>query len=658
MKYRPDIDGLRAIAILLVIIYHIWPHCLGGGFIGVDVFFVISGYLITSIINPELLKNNFRFNEFYKRRIKRILPVYFTMVFLSSIIAFLLFVPSNYNTFLKSAVSSSFFVSNWYFYQLSSYFSLGTNEYPLLHTWSLAVEEQYYIFWPLILFFFRNIRHNNLKILTFCICLCSLLFSIYCAKYNSDLGYYSIFSRAFELMVGSFLAIHLEEIKSPPHNDKFNTTLANIYSMIGIIVIILSSFMISNKLPFPSYYGLFPTIATAMIIYAGFLTKQSLINKFLSSRPLVFVGLVSYSAYIWHWPILAFWHYYNPDKILDAITGLDILLLITIFTLLSYYLIERPMKRNQYGFKKSFFIFYLIPTTIITLSISLAFFKPRIHEKLRQEMSFADNKYCFGRITGNCVVGDLNASENKVILFGDSHAGMLAPFWNQIAQEYKFKFKSLSSGSCYPLIDPYYNLPKDIFTRDQGGCIDQIKYITKNFNEYKVFIITASWYKYFQKTDNNNFVFESQLESTINYLVNHDKKVVLIGDIPLFNNAIISTTLRQEMMPIFANNNNNKLINKNENKSFYISNKKLKYIANKFTNDVYFLDLNEIIELNKSFPFINDFLIYKDDDHLNQAGAIILADEYLRSPNSLILKKYFADWGIIKESGTALGQPH
>ena len=224
--YRPDIDGLRTIAVGMVILFHIWPSMLTGGFVGVDIFFVISGFLITSIINKELTTGEFGFRAFYTRRIKRILPVFYAMIFVSSIAAYLILLPNDYSNYAKTTVSASVFFSNLHFLRVSNYFALGSGEIPLLHTWSLSVEEQYYLFWPLVLMCLTRQSVKRLWVRPLAISILFILsfaFSIYCIKHDVSLGYYSIFSRTFELMVGSILAL----ITTTANNSQQQPTTAN-----------------------------------------------------------------------------------------------------------------------------------------------------------------------------------------------------------------------------------------------------------------------------------------------------------------------------------------------------------------------------------------------------------------------------------------------
>lgn len=245
--YRPYIDGLRTIAIVMVILFHIWSKSLNGGFIGVDIFFVISGFLITSIINKELQTSQFSFAHFYARRIRRILPVFFVVVYISSVAAYLMLLPEDYIKFVNSTINAALYYSNMYFLNQDNYFTLGAQEFPLLHTWSLSVEEQYYIFWPLVLFGLSKITHKSKwfapAVIT-SLFIISYGFSIYCAFNNVSLGYYAIFSRAFELMVGSILALLIASDNSfirRAFSHKLRFWLSFFSSVTGLAMVIVAA---------------------------------------------------------------------------------------------------------------------------------------------------------------------------------------------------------------------------------------------------------------------------------------------------------------------------------------------------------------------------------------------------------------------------------
>ena len=652
--YRPDIDGLRAIAVNLVVIYHLWPKIISGGFIGVDIFFVISGFLITSIIDKEITSKQFSFQVFYARRIKRILPVFYLVLFFTVLLATCMLLPDDYIGFANSALNASLYYSNMYFLNNNNYFSLGSNELPLLHTWSLAVEEQYYLFWPLVLFLLAKKKPNNIKfkwIVTIGLFITSYVFSIYSSMHNTSLGYYSIFSRAFELMVGAILALIIKNERTILSNCKHKLIKSSIIGITGLILILYTAITINLKTSFPGWIAIIPTSGTALVIYAGHMANKSIITRILSTKILIGIGILSYSIYLWHWPLIAFWHYYNPGLQLSLNMGLKIFVLTYLLAIISYFTLELPLKKKQFTFKSAVLKFQIIPLIIMaTLSIVITQtggLPNRINSKLKLETTFIDAKYCHGRSVGKCILGDLSDNNQpKAILFGDSHAGQFSPFWEEIAKHYHFKIKFISTGGCYPLLDTFNTQPSDS-TNTLGlpnpgspafgtmACSAQIKNVSTNFDKYKLFIIIARWDGYY-----NNKIFSAEFENTLKFLLTHNKKVIIMGDSPVYLNNSIPTILRQSMVPIFANK-----IPALTPANNLIYSQKINKISKKYRN-VYYFDTEKLLILNyHNFPYDNDsFLLLKDNDHLNQYASKKMAKDYLSSPESQQLNSLFKSW--------------
>ena len=364
--YRPEIDGLRAIAVVAVIIYHaqvkvFGSQLFGGGFIGVDIFFVISGYLITSIILNELLtKGSFSFKYFYERRIRRILPVLLFVMLVSLPFAWIYLFPSSLIDFSKSILSSIGFGSNFYFhYSGQEYGSLDGLFKPFLHTWSLSVEEQYYILFPIILLFiFKHIRKYLIHILIVGF-ISSLLLADWTSKNYSSTAFYFLHTRMWELLAGSLLAYLESKIG---RSSKFKT-LNLVLPFVGLILIGYSFLYFYDGMSHPSFYTLSPIVGVCLIIW--FSSENELITKILSTKLFVSVGLISYSLYLWHYPIFSF------VKINGMVSGniigkFSLIPIIFILSVSSYYLIERPFRNKKYSFKKvSIFLIFILSTLLV-----------------------------------------------------------------------------------------------------------------------------------------------------------------------------------------------------------------------------------------------------------------------------------------------------
>lgn len=306
LKYRPDIDGLRAIAVLSVVLFHIKPKWIPSGFLGVDIFFVLSGFLITSIIYKEMLSGTFSFTDFYNRRIKRILPVFFVVLIAGLLVSNYLFLPKDSQEVIKSALFSLIFLANLFFAKgKAGYFDTTSDEKPFLHLWSLSIEEQFYFVFPLFLLFILKVpflQKNILRILGL-----GILISLFSAYIDlNKIGiywdtYYFSHIRIGELLIGSFLAIYCRENK-PKEKRKINTYIA-LFSLIMLILCLFLDKVFVSPL-FPGVLALVPCLATAWLIYINQVDNK--ISSILSLKPLVWVGKISYSLYLWHCVVLSY----------------------------------------------------------------------------------------------------------------------------------------------------------------------------------------------------------------------------------------------------------------------------------------------------------------------------------------------------------------
>ncbi len=300
MKYRREIDGLRALAVVPVILFHAGFHVFGGGFIGVDVFFVISGYLITSIVISELQEGKFSLATFYERRARRILPALFLMMIVCIPFAWFWLLPGDMIGFAKSLAAVPIFSSNILFWQEAGYFDSSTELKPLLHTWSLAVEEQYYVLFPLFLMLVWSVGKSRLMVTLAVVATASLALAHWGSLQKPIATFYLLPTRGWELLMGSFVAFHLSGRSDLDHGRLSRETGA----AAGLAMLLYSVVAFDRNTPFPSLYALIPTIGTSLLIL--FATPSTTVGKVLGSRPLVGVGLISYSAYLWHQPIFAF----------------------------------------------------------------------------------------------------------------------------------------------------------------------------------------------------------------------------------------------------------------------------------------------------------------------------------------------------------------
>lgn len=303
LDYRPEIDGLRAVSVLSVIFYHAEFELFGGGFVGVDVFFVISGYLITSIIFVELKEGKFSLINFYERRIRRIFPALFIVMLTCMLFAWLWFLPNDFKAYAQSQVAVSMFASNILFWLQSGYFDTAGELKPLLHTWSLAVEEQFYLIYPVFLVvLFRYLRRWILTSIFF-VAFLSFVFAQWASYKRPALAFYFLPARIWELLVGAIMAIILIYRREWLSRLPLRGTCASL----GFLLIAYSVFVFDSSTPFPGFFALLPTVGAALIIVFG--ERDTWIGRLLGFKALVGIGLLSYSAYLWHHPIFAFARY-------------------------------------------------------------------------------------------------------------------------------------------------------------------------------------------------------------------------------------------------------------------------------------------------------------------------------------------------------------
>ena len=426
IKYRPEIDGLRAIAVISVIIYHLNENWLSGGFLGVDIFFVISGFLITGIIITEIQQNSFSFKQFYTRRIKRIYPAFITVMALVSFIASVIFIYNDFNKLRKTIELAIAFLSNFYLGLTQGYFDLSANENPVLHIWSLAVEEQYYLIFPLILILaykkFREIK--VLFIITLILFFILLATSFIPANFYKEVLhqpniYYLSNLRFPELLVGSLLAIYHNLSASKQASKQ----ASNVIAILSTLLLFSCLFLMHNNIAYiPGITLILPCIFTALIIHTT--SQNNIIKLCLSNKAIVFIGKISYSLYLYHWIFIALAYYITGEKQINNQSIAIVTVLTIIFSVLSYYLIEQPIRKSKLNFKQSFLYIYFIPSLLL---LGFNLYKRQIM-RVEQE-----------HIEQESPISNENHYPAKVIILGDSHSSHLEAFLNYVGNKEGWK---------------------------------------------------------------------------------------------------------------------------------------------------------------------------------------------------------------------------
>ncbi len=453
IKYRSEIDGLRALAVLPVILFHAGFNAFSGGFVGVDVFFVISGYLITTILINELEAGNFSIVHFYERRARRILPALFLVMFACLPFAWFWLLPQDMKSFSQSLVAVSVFASNILFWRTSGYFDTATELKPLIHTWSLAVEEQYYVLFPLFMLIAWKLGKRWTVGILAVLAAISLGFAQWGAYAKPAFTFYMLPTRAWELLIGAFVAFYYSE-----HNIKKHKYWASeLGSLLGFVLIGYATFSYNEKTPFPSIYALVPTIGAALIIV--FATNKTLIGKLLSTKPFLWIGLISYSAYLWHQPLFAFARQRSleePSQALLAVLAISTLPL----AYLTWRFVERPF-RNKHSISRRtvFVVAFCVSAVFIVIGwfghITKGYFDrqnytaslSRLEEVVR--VNHGLNEICEGTYTDS---PKCRTSENPtLIVWGDSYAMHLVD--GIIASNPNVQFVQTTVSVCGPFFD-------------------------------------------------------------------------------------------------------------------------------------------------------------------------------------------------------------
>lgn len=495
LKYRPEIDGLRAIAVVAVIIYHTEifigkSQFLKGGYLGVDVFFVISGFLITSIILNEFQRTgNISIRGFYERRARRLLPALFIVILVSILVGWYVLYPSQLIDFSNSILSTLVFISNFYWEMtLQEYGAESALLKPFLHTWTLAVEEQYYIIYPLIVLGIVRYFKNYAIILLCCGLLASLQFAESLTTHDPSLSFYMLPSRFWELLSGGLVAFFYYQY---PHK-KFMRCLYRIMPIIGLFLIIYSLLYIKLESHHPGYVTLVPIVGTVLIIW--FANKNDVVTKLLSSKLFVIIGLISYSLYLWHYPIFSFGRIIDDtptwdDKILW-------ILLTIIFSTLTYFYIEKPFRNKRIISFKIFMLFIggALIVSISTLAILINHSSKLVVDiDLNEEMGKRTNWNEYGYDVCNqtqpndCI--NINSQKKSLLVVGDS---MVPDAIRIIAKQYPdYRFIVSSAGGCIP---SSLNLSRSMNNLEECNALNKVRFNSESLTGIDgVIIITLSY---------------------------------------------------------------------------------------------------------------------------------------------------------------------
>lgn len=656
MKYRREIDGLRALAVFPVIMFHAGFEAFSGGFLGVDIFFVISGYLITTIILSEKQQNTFTLTGFYERRARRILPALYLMMFICLPLAWQYLFPSDFKIFSTSLMKVATFASNFFFRTQVNYFLAPSDLFPLLHTWSLAVEEQFYVLFPIFLLLTWELGKLRTISLLVVIAIFSLVFADLGSLYFPAATFYLLPTRAWEFLIGTFAAYFLLN-KGNFNSNKF---LSESMSALGLAAIVFAIFYYDRDTPYSTLFILIPTLGTAGIIF--FCTPKIIIGKLLGNKVLVGIGLISYSAYLWHQPLFAFARHSSINELSTPIRVM-ISCLTLLLAYLSWRFVEKPFRDRHFISRKTIFILSALGAFLFVaigqLGTYFGGFENRFSSKTNALLNAYrwqdfENLECNSKTDINLYC--LGNRENIIgALLGDSHSQALAleldkalnskrlgmehfigvPIFN--AYEFRYKRKGFKNISDAEKIYQHIHLSKNIqyvvlssrwtimleetrFNNGEGGLEHYIPYTREIMENGK--LVRHSKEKREQLMSKN-------YKTTITRYLQLGKKIFLIYPVPE-----VGWNVRTTLAKLKMNLDNTDLSTSHE--LFKSRNKKVYDIFDSIGEHPNLVRIKpeellcDTFIKNRCATHFNGKPFYDDDDHLSSAATSWVVNRIVR----------------------------
>lgn len=635
IKYRPEIDGLRAVAIIPVVLFHLEFSWIAGGYFGVDIFFVISGFLITSILLKEENSHSFSLKKFWLRRLRRIMPALLFMVAIVLLLCHLLLFRPVLKEYYNDALSSIFSYANISMYwKFGDYWGAAAENSPFLHCWSLSVEEQFYLIYPLIVAFFLSNR-TRLLIVLLIIAVLSFITFLFATVYYPTAGFYLLPSRAWELACGGILAA----------GGRPFLKFKNIFSFTGIFLILLSFFVLTGSKGI-SLFAILPVLGAIFII--GYSTSTNFVGRILSSSPMVQIGKISYSLYLWHWPIIVISKltparlYLNEHIFILIQIGLMIL-----FSIISYRYIEQTTKNIKP-------ILWIVGIGVVICLTEISLFKSFLFKS--EYNSFFDPLHTYTRYyqiapindNKNIILSDKykgtiaprgeshfkeaafnngilkgNQSETpKIVVLGDSHGSAMSKILDELGNElhYTRSFFTMSGNNPLFSIPLKNNLPtRKSFTESQFRIYAQNLVNKLLLWKPKLLIISCKW-------DNMNNEYEN-LESLVNFSAQNNITVLFINQPPIIYSMGDNNSAQYFSYLGYKPNKSEQFIPLLNTKPVDEANTKLAMFVHKH-NNCRIVDINDNFQKNEQALIIkNKSVLYFDDDHLSYEGSLLVKDE-------------------------------
>lgn len=533
MKYRPEIDGLRAIAVTAVVLYHMGLG-FSGGYLGVDIFFVISGFLITRIIHQEMEKGEFTISGFYERRVRRIFPALFVLLAVVLAVGWFVMLPRDYSLTMRGAVATTLFGSNILLWYGAGYFAPASELNSLLHTWSLAVEEQFYLLFPLLLLLGHRFARRHLRAACMLAAIASIAAAALVARHSPDAVFYLTPFRAWELLAGSLLAIG-------PQTAPSNRIVRELTGLAGIAAMIGSVLMFTPLSSAPGNEVL-AVLGAAAVLHAT-AEGPTLATRMLSLRPIRYVGAISYSWYLWHWPLIVLVKFRTdlhpgPAAIAGMLAGSFVL------AVLSYHFVEQPFRRRKVGADRNRLFGMAAVAMAATIAIGgVGMFKHGIPHRFdpqtvkldaarRPPIPFHD---CLGKASSICVLGDPKASPS-LLIWGDSHALAWAPALDAVLRQAGRSAQFVVGAACPPLLGVHALHTPGCFAKNE-----RVPSILADHPRIRTVLLIGRWRLYFANShvalrddsSSDNLVVASRgIDRTLQWLESKGMTTVLLGDVP------------------------------------------------------------------------------------------------------------------------------
>ena len=555
-NYRSDIDGLRGIAVLSVVLFHAGIAGFGGGFVGVDIFFVISGYLICSIIQREIEEDRFSYAKFYVRRARRILPALFAVLLVCFATATLVMTMAEMEDFSKSAVANIGAVSNIYFWKSANYFSASAEVKPLMMTWSLSVEEQFYLFFPPVLLLIRRYKWNTGTALA-ALTAASLLASVWMTSRNPSTAFFLLPSRAWELGVGALLAHYDSRAALARHS--LPAWARQALGVAGLAAVVVAITLYDDSTPFPGIAAALPVFGAAMLIAAN----GSAVNRvILGNKALVFVGLISYSLYLWHWPLLSFARLVT-DRPISVNTALVLVALSFLLAIASWRFVEQPFRTSKAGDAATLWRYGAATAAMLAIGVALVAGRgwpqrlPDDFVAIERGAPIPGDPclVLYGQSALNlspaCVRG---SAHGTVALIGDSHAAAIAAGLRVLAVQHGLGFTQLTKASCPALKGVTRRMPDHPLHAGECAAFNQAMLAkVRDDATIKTVVLAGYWSAPFdQEAAGQRFAldgrtgaevtpeqsrqyFREGLAGTVGMMEAAGKTVLLVKDVPIFN---------------------------------------------------------------------------------------------------------------------------